>query len=78
MTQKVRENKEHKSALSLFQKPVMRIYSLLNIASQLKIIVGAFVHKAAFDPVLIQSVGVSTSRSLQFPAVYRYRLADPV
>ena len=56
MTQKVRENKEHKSALSLFQKPVMRYIQLLTIASQLEIIVGAFVHKAAFDPVLIQSV----------------------
>jgi len=50
---------------------------LLNIAVQLNLVLAPFVHKAALYPVLIQSVGVSTSRSLQFPAVYRYRLAEP-
>ena len=53
---KVRENKEHKSALSLAKNQSCVIYSRSLLVGQFEVIVGAFVHKAAFDPVLIQSV----------------------
>ena len=55
MTQKVRENKENKSALSLSKNQSCVIYSSSLIAGQFEV-VGRFVHKAAFDPVLIQFV----------------------